>query len=293
MFAQFKNFGTSAKLKPQPNYLFSIYGYYDLIREKGIGFQYHFLPNYSVDVSFYQIVPNNYLRDKVLQWDYYDLKGYGFSIRPKYHFAGLSKWYASPNISFEWLSHGKTWVEYYNGKGSDIYHSLEETNGKAFTFGVSLGRKISLKTLYIEPFVGFGYTDYKGEKTTYEIDNNKVFSGVIYPKEERYNQGFLQLFAAIKIGFSFKKSKKHLAIDKKFDVVYNPKVTALKNYINTIEYNNPQTSKYLKQACNRYKALDRNALFKYKRYYNDTSMFYAKMDDLITRINNLIILGNK
>jgi|JI9StandDraft_1071089.scaffolds.fasta_scaffold117959_1 hypothetical protein len=293
LFGQLKNFGTKAKIKPEPTYFFNTYTYYDLIREKGIGVQYHFLPSYSIDISVYSIAPNNYLRDKVLQWDYYDLKGYGFSIRPKFHFSSLGNWYVSPNISFEWLNHGKTWVEYYYGRGSEITNNLEETKGKAFTIGISFGRKINMNRFYIEPFVGFGITDFKGEKTIYEINYRSYYSTVDNPEKERYNQDFLQLFAGIKLGLSFKKYKKHIAIDKKFDEVYIPKANSLKNYFKTVNFEDKTIKKDLRRAYVRYEGLNRNALVKYKRYYRDTAMFYNKMNFLFHRIDSLIAKGNK
>ncbi len=40
VYGQLKNFGTNAKYKPGPDYHYSVYGYYDIIRESGVGFQF-------------------------------------------------------------------------------------------------------------------------------------------------------------------------------------------------------------------------------------------------------------
>ena len=289
---QFKNFGSQAKHKPQPNYFYSVYAYYDLVRESGVGIQYQLLPSYSIDISAYFINPTNYLKDKILQWDYYDLKGYGFSLRPKYHFSSLGNWYVTPNISFEWLGHGKVWVKemvYYH----QIVNYLTETNGKAYTVGLNFGRKIIINRFFLEPFIGFGVSSFKGEKTTYAIDDANVFPSQTYPIKDVYRQDFFQTNIGLKLGFSFKKSKKHAAIDKKFDDVYIPKAVSLNNYFKPIDPKTIENSKYLRKAYSRTKKLNSSALWRYKKNYADTAQFYRKMDTLFSIIDALIIKGNQ
>jgi hypothetical protein len=99
--AQLKNFGTKAKYKPEPVYHYSVYGYYDVIRESGVGFQFQIGNLLNLDVSGYLINKQNNLGGLVKQWDYYDLTGYGFSLKPKYLLGRFSKLYIGPNIAYE------------------------------------------------------------------------------------------------------------------------------------------------------------------------------------------------
>ena len=291
VFGQLKNFGTKSKVKPEPVYLLSVYGYADLVREDGVGFQYQLFSKYNIDVAAYLVNPNMYFKDKLRQWDYWDLKGFGFTIKPKYQFDLLGKWYVSPNIAFEWLKHDKTWVEhmvYYH----EIVHFLEESKGKAYTIGLSFGRKIMMNRMMLEPFIGLEITTFKGEKTTYEIDNPRLFSTQTYPIKESYEQTYFQFNVGLKFGLSFKKNKKHIAIDKKFDDVYIPKAIHLMNYFKTMDKKTIEASKNLRMAYSRTKKLNRSILLRFKNNYRDSSAFYKKVDTLFQKIDLLLIKVN-
>jgi hypothetical protein len=295
IFGQFKNFGTNSKNKPQPTYIYSVYAYYDIVREYGIGFQYQLNNKYSLDASLFKIYPYGLLYENISQWDYYDFQGYGFSIKPKFMFISRNRLYVGLNVSFEQLYHNIVPVEFYNGRGSQLYYEMTERKGYGSTIGISFGNKFTFKQVFIEPFVAFGATFTKTKNithsSTYEYYNNNNVPK--YPIEYSSNGSFFQTNIGVKIGLSFKKNKKHIAIDKKFDDVYIPKAISLNNYIKTIDYKKPTTSKYLKEARNRYKALNRNTLAKYNRYYRDTTMLYNKIDTLFSKIDRLIIKGNQ
>jgi hypothetical protein len=292
MLGQLKNFGAKAKIKPEPNYSFSFYGYVDIARESGLGFQWQLFSKYNIDVAAYLINPNTYFKDKLRQWDYWDLKGFGFNIKPKYQFDLLGKWYISPNIAFEWLKHEKTWVEhmvYYH----EIVNFLEETHGKAYTIGFNFGRKIMMNRIVFEPFIGLGITTFKGEKTTYEIDNPRLFSTQTYPIKESYEQTYFQFNVGLKFGLSFKKNKKHIAIDQKFDEVYIPRAKQLMDYFKTMDKKTIEASKNLRMAYSRTKKLNRSILLRFKNNYSDSSAFYRKVDTLFQKIDFLLIKDNQ
>lgn len=295
VFGQLKNFGTKAKFKPEPNYFFSIYGYYDVVREYGIGVQYQLNNKFSLDFSLYKIYPYGYLYKKISQWDYYDFNGYGCSIKPKFMFSAKNRFYVGLNLAFEQLWHDSLAVENYNGKGSQFYYTILERKGHGTNIGINMGNKLTYKHLFIEPFISFGVTVLKANtivySSTYEYYNSA--DEPKYPIKYSYNHIYFQTSIGIKIGFSFKKSNKHAAIDKKFDEVYIPKSNNLKNYFKTINLKNPIVNKNMQMALARYEALNRNALSKYKRYYGDTTVFYSKMDFLFQRIDSLIIKANQ
>lgn len=293
VFGQLKNFGTNAKFKPEPNYFFSVYAYADLVREGGVGLQYQMNNKYNMDFSAYLINPNTYFKDKIKQWDYYDLKGYGFSFKPKFQFSKLNRLYVGLNLAYEKLQHEKISVEYFNLGNHSIFYNQEDAKGFGYTVGLTLGNKLSYKQVFFEPFFGIGITKTKLNKTIYNSTNTyNDAKYAIYPQSHVNNKIFFQMNIGLKLGFSFKKSKKHAAIDKKFDDVYIPKANSLNNYIKTIDSIKPINSKYLKEVRNRYKALNRHALAKYKIYYRDTTMFYNKIDTIFKIIDRLIIKGN-
>ena len=288
---QFKNFGTNARRKPEPNYFFSVYGYVDLVREKGLGFQYQLLHQYNMDVAAYLINPNTYFKDKILQWNYYDLKGYGISFKPKFLFSALNRSYVGLNLAYERLQHDIVPVQYYNGKGSNIVHYLEEAKGYAYTIGVTLGHKFMYKPIFIEPFFGLGVTASKLTKTVYGVDYKNSYDKP-FPYSFVDKRQFFQMNIGLKMGLSFKKSKKHAAVDKKFDDVYIPKAKSMGSYFKSVNFNK-STSKYLRHARDRYESLNRSALRRYKKSYNDTTHFYNSVNNLFIRIDSLIVKGNR
>lgn len=288
LHAQLKNFGSGAKFKPQPVFLFGAYGYGDLVREYGVGFQYQFLATYNFDLSAYIIAPNPYFRDKIKQWDYYDLKGYGLSFKPKFQLSKLGRFYIGLNLAYEYLHHDKVWVEYYEGRGSQIHHNLETANGYAYTIGCTIGEKLSYKQLFFEPFFGIGITSSILNKTTHAY-NRPLYYTQLLPYSFKDKRDFFQMNLGLKIGFSFKKNKKHAAIDKKFDEVYIPKAKSIERYLKTVDFEHQATSKYLQQAKTRLKLLNGSTLRRYRRNYGDTALFYQKVDVLFAKIDSLIV----
>lgn len=295
VFSQLKNFGTRAKFKPEPNYIFSVYAYADLVREDGIGFQYQLNNKYNLDFSAYLVNPNTYFKDKIKQWDYYDLKGYGFSLKPKFQFSKLSRFYVGLNLAYESLRHDNITVEYFtHGAGTQaLYHNQEDAKGFGYTIGLTLGNKLSIKQVFFEPFFGLGVTTAKFNKTIYSSTNTYNDAKYeVYPKNIISKNTFFQLNIGLKLGFSFKKSKKHDAVDKKFDAIYIPKATNLNNYFKNSDQKKIETSKYLRQAYSRTKKLNGSILRRYKQNYRDTTVFYRKVDTLFQKIDLLIIKGN-
>lgn len=285
MFGQFKNFGTTAKQKPEGKYLFAAYGYFDAIRESGGGLQYQVMPQITIDLAVYSIRKSPRL---IAQWDYYDFHGVGLSIKPKFLIYKLGHWYVCPNISFEQLSHGKTWVEY--GQGDDgIILKLQDTKGKGTTVGVNFGRKININYVFIEPFVGFGLTSFKGNVTTYDVGGNAYYNpNITIPYSEKYSQDFLQLNVGIKLGVAFIKNKRQIRINELFDSIYIPRNNQLDSFFALHGFEN----KAVRKAYNRYKGLNRKALIIYRRNYFNTPKLIIKMNQSLQKIDSLINLSN-
>ncbi|MBC7694857.1 MAG: hypothetical protein H7141_05345 [Burkholderiales bacterium] len=279
-------------MKPEPNYSFNVYGYADLVREYGLGFQCQIFPSYNLDVAAYLINPNTFFKDKIRQWDYYDLKGYGFSFKPKYQFSKLSRVYAGFNISYEKLYHDKVWVD-YSYSDDFVLYALEEAKGSAYNIGITFGTRLTYKRILIEPFWGLGYATANIVATTFEVRGPNVNPNYNYNQSYKPKHDYFQFNIGLKFGLSFKKSKKHNAIDKRFDEVYIPKSNSLKTYFKSINFKDHTVKKDTRRAYARYEGLNRNTLCKYRRYYRDTTKFYSAVDFLFNRIDSLIVKGNK
>ena len=294
VYGQLKNFGSKAIFKPEPNFKYSVYAYYDIIRESGIGFQYQIGNIINLDVSAYLINNQNNLNRLIKQWDYYEFKGYGFSLKPKYLLLNrLSRFYVGANIAYEFLHHDKVWVDY---SYSDDYqrYNLEDAKGSVYTIGFTLGNRMTVKHMLFEPFFGMGYTASNIVSTAFAAKGQNADPNTIFPYSYRPKHDYFQLNIGIKLGYSFKRNKKHDAVDKKFDDVYIPKTVALENYFKSVDFKDKTSSKKsLKEALNRFEALNRNTLKAYKRNYRDTAAFYNKVNFLFDRIDGLIIFGNK
>jgi hypothetical protein len=286
IYGQFKNFGTKAKYKPEPNFNYSVYAYYDIIRESGVGFQYQVGNRWNLDASVYLINKQYSLSGTISQWDYYDLTGYGFSFKPKYLISKMNRFYIGANLAIEALHHDKTWVEYTLGKGDRLYN-LEEAKGFAYTLGFTLGNRSTYKRLLIEPFFGMGYVISNLSSKSYARTTGGAIQYYTQPVVVG-NHNYFQLNLGIKFGYSFKKNKANEGIDKKFDEVYIPMSSQLNTYFKTLDLRNKHTPKFLKKAFIRYKTLNRNALRAYRHNYQDTARFYKNMDYIFNGIDEFI-----
>ena len=291
VYGQLKNFGSKALFKPEPNYHYSVYAYYDVIRESGIGFQFQIGNKWNLDASAYSINKQYSLSGTISQWDYYDLTGYGFSFKPKYLISKMNRFYVGANLAIEALHHDKTWVEYTLGKGDRLYN-LEETKGTTYTLGFTLGNRTAYKRLLIEPFFGMGYVISALSSKSYA---SKTGGAVQYYAQPVFvgNHNYFQLNIGIKFGCSFKKNKTNETIDKKFDEVYIPMSNQLNTYFKTVDLTNKNTSKFLKKAFVRYKTLNRNVLRVYRDHYQDTARFYKNVDYIFNGIDEFINKGNQ
>lgn len=291
MPAQLRSFGTKATVRPQPTFLFSAYAYGDLIREYGAGFQYQCGVKTNFDLSAYLISPNHLFKDIIGQWDYYDLRGCGFSFKPKYQADKLSRFYIGLNLAYELVKHNALWVEYYSGKGSQLHSKLQTAKGYMYTIGCTVGNKLYYRQFFFEYFGGIGVTSSVLKRTVSAYDRDVNFQTPSLPFNYTDRLDFFQINVGLKIGLSWKKSKKHAAIDKKFDEVYLPKSKNIAFYLKDIDTENRKTSKYLRQANNRFLLLDHSTLRRYRRY-SDTTIFYRKVDELFDKIDMLILKGN-
>lgn len=287
IYGQFKNFGTKAKVKPEPNFNYSVYAYYDIIRESGVGFQYQLGNKINIDVSAYLINKQNNFGGIIQQWDYYEFKGFGFSLKPKYLLSRLGRFYVGANIAYEFLHHDKAWVDY---SYSDDYqrYNLEYAKGSVYTIGFTLGNRMTFKHALFEPFFGMGYTASNIVSTAYAAKGQNADPNMIYPYTYKPKHDYFQLNIGIKLGYSFKINKKHDAIDKKFDDIYIPKAEVLENYFKAFDAEKRNTPKNIKRALNRYHKLNVIVLRKYRRFYLDPVEFYIQVDDLFNKIDVLI-----
>ena len=298
--AQLKNFGTKAKYKPEPNYRYSVYGYYDMVREIGVGVQLQIQNKWNLDASVYNVRSSEYYKMQISQWDYHDFKGYGFSFKPKWLLGPMNRFYVGLNLACEYLKHDIIWVNY--SAVGDHYNLfvLKSANGFAFNLGTTIGIKQHYKQLFVEPFLTIGLSIVDMKSTIYDARGAVGFlPNEPYPytvSSSSHNGSyiienkFLHFNIGIKAGFSFKSaSQKREAINKKFDEVYIPKTDSLTKKFQSINYRRP----YLFEAFNNYQDLNRHALLKYRWYYEDTVKLYKAISVLFKDIDDLILQHNE
>ncbi len=294
VYGQLKNFGTNAKHKPGPDFRYSVYGYYDVVREIGVGAQFQIQNKWSLDVSVYNVRSSEYFKMQISQWDYHDFRGYGLSLKPKWLLGPMNRFYVGLNLACEYLKHDIIWENYSAvGDHYDLF-VLKSANGAAFNLGSTIGIKQHYKQLFIEPFLTIGISIVDMKSTIYGARGavgflpNEPYPYTIsssshngsFPIENK----FLHFNIGIKVGVSFKNaSQKREAINKKFDAVYIPKSDSLTNYFNTVGFELIEKSANLKVAFENYKRLNRQILGTYQFHY-DTNVFYLKVNNLYSII---------
>lgn len=290
-YCQIKNFGSKAKYKPQPTYLYSVYGYYDVFGQIGIGFQHQITHILNFDYALYKLNNNTYMKNAVAQDDYYDYNGYGINVNTKFMISPLNRFYIGVNIGFQSMYHGAVAWEKYTGSGDPRFNFIEERSGYGAFYGVTVGNKICINKLSIEPFmclglnsVSFNYTNYYYH-SSYNPSSN-------YPTTGKGNQTYLYANAGLKIGFSFKKNKIQQAIDAKFDELYIPKEIELTQLIKTYDFKQMHESFFLKEARFSLIVLNYQSKKIYKSNYPDTASMYLDISSKLHRIESLISYNN-
>ncbi len=258
-YCQIKNFGSKAKFKPQPTYACSVYAYYDVFGQIGIGFQHQITDIINFDYSLYMLNNNTYIKNAVAQDDYYDYNGYGINIKSKFMFSPLNRFYIGINIGFQSMYHGAVAWEKYTGSGDPRFNYIEERSGYGTVYGVTVGNKISINKLSIEPFMCLGINSVSFKYTNYYYHtNSNSYSN--YPPSGKSDQTYIHANAGLKIGFSFKKNKMQLAIEAKFEEIYISRADTILKYFKTLSKKDIKSNKYYRIAFARYRGLNRNAL---------------------------------
>jgi len=297
--AQLPHFGSLATSKTGPPFSYAVYGYYDLVREAGIGFQHQFHPLLCMDYSVYALHANGFRMAR--QWDYYDFSGAGFSIKPKIMLSRDNRFYISPTLSVDYLKHDRVWVEDQVGR-STRWYSLDAAKGWGSSLGLSLGVRCYARHILIEPFVSLGVTTAWLDVTSYAEKSAVVFNGKFKytepteyaePKRSHIHKDYFFSNFGVKIGFGWKRPAKDAAIQARFDEVYIPHYNRLLAYLNQQPVKNPDLRREGREALIRAKELaasaDRNLLRIYRWRYPNPEKLYRSVDAYFKRIDEQII----
>lgn len=278
-------------MKPQPIYKYSSYVYYDVFGQIGLGVQKQFENNFSLDLSLFRLNNNIFIKNFIAHEDYYDYSGYGFCITPKFMPARLNQFYIGFNLGFQTMSHEAVKWEKYTGSGDPRFNFIEERKGYGVIGGVVVGSKVCVRKLAIEPFLCLGLSSVTySYKNYYYSTNYGKPSSINYPANGNGIYAYLHSNLGVKIGYSFKKDKRHVKIDEKFDAVFIPEVNALKNEIKTRVVEKKPISVFLIAAKGYTEGLNSKFLKIYKSNYLDTTKFYTEVSKSISKVKGLLDL---
>jgi hypothetical protein len=293
ILGQLNHFGTNSKQKPVTYYTLTAYAYHDFVRESGLGIQHQLGANWSVDYSLFYIHRNLGLKNIIQQWDYYDFTGGGFSIKPKWHLTKAGGFYVGATYSLEYIEHGIIPVEYYSGRGSDLYYDYDKCSGRASTVGLLIGSRSWIKAVAIEHFFVIGATVASIQRTTYSTTAGYPHKNQNYPSTVNTGGTYFNLNFGIKIGIGCKKSKKHQAMDAKFDEVYTPRYKALKAYMSSVDFERLANPRPMDKAYKMLLKTDKVFLKIHKWNYIDTTRMYQKFEKYFDEIDGLIEQGKR
>lgn len=288
--AQLKNFGTQAKHKPGPSYKYSLYGYYDLVRERGLGFQIQQGNKWNFDVSIYNVFENSDMFGGV-QYNYADFSGYGASFKPKYFIGDMGRLYIGANIGFEYLNHPIIWVERSESGGHYDIFSYESAKGNCLNIGATTGTKIQIKNLFVEPFGTIGFASNFTKSTIYYTNAKSITqtNNPVFPIERKFGGAYLHLNIGVKMGISFKDySQKREAINQTFDNVYIPQLQKLKKQFNEIGVDSIKKYPELRTAYRYFNESNSKFLRFYHQNYNKPKILYQLVSGHLIAIEQKI-----
>ncbi|MFN8116579.1 MAG: hypothetical protein U0W65_10725 [Bacteroidia bacterium] len=186
----------------------TIYGYYDIIRQFGLGYRHSFNPYFDVNVEAGYI--GAYV-DLGGVGDFFQKKGFSINLLPKFVIFSVKGLYMGPLISFQHLSYNNQWVEQFPGysKYYTEYTARSDLKSNGFTFQYCIGTKHNFNHISIETFVSLGTEINYNNRTWYEV--NRPFNGhhdnVTFPYSFKETDGEIIGTAGVKIGFNFKPKK--------------------------------------------------------------------------------------
>lgn len=181
------------------------YGYYDFVREVGLGYEYRFLPKFAIDARLNVIYPYSPVASSIYANDFAFYKGFSATAVFKNYshlvnglFVGISAGYAHIGYRQKWAEpqygYSKYSSEFY---GEKLY--LRNRVSDQVSLGLVTGLHLPVKHIYLEPFVGVSMAFYNNDRITYNDPNIKYGYS-----DDRLGNRFCATLG-IKLGFQWKR----------------------------------------------------------------------------------------
>ncbi len=186
----------------------TVYGYYDIIRQFGLGYRHSFNPYFDINIeagyigAYYDIGGVG---------DFFKKKGFSINVLPKFVIFSVKGLYMGPLITYQYLSYKDQWTEQFLGysKYYTGYTARSDLKSNGFTFQYCLGTKHNFKNISIETFLSLGTEINYNNKTWYEV--NRPFKGyhdnVSFPHSFKEREAEIIGTTGIKIGLNFQSKK--------------------------------------------------------------------------------------
>lgn len=197
--------------KPSKNH---VYGYYDLVREFGLGYEYRFHPKLAWDNRINVVYPYSPIATNIHANDFSYNKGWSattviknYSFVLKGFFSGISLSYASFGYKNK-LAEPQTGYDKYASGYNGIASQVRDRESKQVSLGLLTGFHLSYKHLYLEPFVGLNVAIYNDDRIIYHDPSATTY---IYVEHSGNN---LSGTIGIKLGYQWKHFRNQGAFEE-------------------------------------------------------------------------------
>ncbi len=264
----------------------SFFGYYDFVRQMGLGYTLSFSPHFDLTAQGGYVGPEAHATFTGLN-DFYNKKGISLSFCPKFIVGTIKGFYVGPLISYQNLSYKNTWIEQFSGydKYYATYTARSDLKSQGLTLQICIGTKHNYKHLYFETFVNVGKEFNVNHRTWYEVNTPFRFKyNTTYPYSFSENVNTIVGSAGLRIGFckKYKKVKRKQFINNYVDAsVTKPALGKL--------YRAKKISKEpIYELRDEKRMIFREGNRLYKKYFLEDQIMINKTNILIDSLNNYI-----
>lgn len=264
-----------------------VYGYYDLVRELGLGYEYRFHPKLGWDNRINLIYPYSPVATSIHANDFAYNKGWSvttviknYSFILKGFFSGISLSYASFGYKNK-LAEPQTGYDKYASAYNGIASQVRDRESKQVSLGLLAGFHVPYKRLYLEPFVGLNIAVYNDDRITYHDPSASTY---IYVE---HSGNTLSGTIGIKLGYEWKHFRSQEVFEEGLQEFNR---TLIQNRDTVMKlYGRYQVSEQVLDMTDHFEEDARRAVFKaYMLHYPYKADFMEKLNTLRGEYDGMI-----